>query len=800
MRHIRHLSISTTLRLLLGAMLVVLVAALAVPMWSTIQERTAATNVVALARAGQSVFAALQPLRLERGTVRIRLQQTDPTDPQMLAAIAAQRARSVPAVEAALRDCEVARCLEDDPHLEAFRQSYAKTLTARRDFDPALQQKLTDRPVEAAAAWDKTLTDTADRLERLSTTLTQRMRLVDAPIAELMSFKQLGWMIYDPASLERTFYTGAISAKSIPADTLTRLTGLRARVISIWPELRSMAERPDAPALVVGAVRSAGELYFDKVETARASVHAALVSGQPSPMTVPEWLRVSSAGIDSLIAIPNAALAEAGSYADRRVEAATQRLWRQFALLGFGLALGFGGLVLVQRLIGNPIRSICATMRQLADGDTRIAIPAQDRHDEIGEMAATLVVFRDSMVRTAQLTVEQDTGRRHAAEATHAALIAMADTIESELAAALEKVGSRSAGMAKTAVEMTASAGRTGASAQGAATAADVALRNAETVSSAAEQLAASIREIGSRVDQSTAVVGRAVAAGGEARRTMETLHDNVARIGAVAEMIGEIAARTNLLALNATIEAARAGDAGKGFAVVASEVKQLATQTARSTQDITRHIAEVKTATGTSVAAVGRIEQTIEEINAIAGSIAAAVEQQGAATAEIARNVSQTAAAANEMTSRINEVSGEATRTAQHVIQVRDELTVLNADVSELKHSVTRVVRTSTADVDRRQSARVVTDLGCRVLVANLGLRTAQLIDISESGAAIAGGPQLPIGTRGTLEVDRIAMQLPFSVRATGDGAMHVFFELDAAGTANFGALLRQIGIRQAA
>ena len=94
--------------------------------------------------------------------------------------------------------------------------------------------------------------------------------------------------------------------------------------------------------------------------------------------------------------------------------------------------------------------------------------------------------------------------------------------------------------------------------------------------------------------------------------------------------MIGEIAARTNLLALNATIEAARAGEAGKGFAVVASEVKQLATQTARSTAEIARHIAQVRAATGASVDAVQRIETTIGEMNAIAGSIAAAVEQQG--------------------------------------------------------------------------------------------------------------------------------------------------------------------------
>src|SRR6185437_10103657 len=117
-------------------------------------------------------------------------------------------------------------------------------------------------------------------------------------------------------------------------------------------------------------------------------------------------------------------------------------------------------------------------------------------------------------------------------------------------------------------------------------------------------------------------------------------LNERVAEIGAVAEIIGEIAAKTNLLALNATIEAARAGDAGKGFAVVASEVKSLAMQTARSTEEIARHIGQVRSATGASVAAVARIAQTITEISTIAGSIAAAVKQQDAATAEIARNV----------------------------------------------------------------------------------------------------------------------------------------------------------------
>ena len=155
----------------------------------------------------------------------------------------------------------------------------------------------------------------------------------------------------------------------------------------------------------------------------------------------------------------------------------------------------------------------------------------------------------------------------------------------------------------------------------------------------------ASIREIGFEVAQSSAIVARAVNAGTETRATIEALtNEQVGRIGAVADMIGEIAAKTNLLALNAAIEAARAGEAGEGFAVVASEVKALAAPDCalydKRSRSTSRRFA---VPLGCRSEAVARIEKTIGEIDGIAGSIAAAVEEQGAATAEIARNVAET-------------------------------------------------------------------------------------------------------------------------------------------------------------
>jgi methyl-accepting chemotaxis protein len=475
---------------------------------------------------------------------------------------------------------------------------------------------------------------------------------------------------------------------------------------------------------------------------------------------------------------------------------------RQLGLLTSVGALGIGVALalLIGRGIATPIRKLTDVMRELASGALEVVIPHGDRRDELGEMARAVGVFKDHMCKEAALTQQQGDERRQADADKRAAMIKMAETIESETRIAIEQIGQRTSTMSGTADEMRASAERTDVSARSAGSAAGQALANAQTVASAADQLAASIREIGTQVEHSNNVVERAVDAGRETRATMETLNEKVGRIGAVADMIGDIAAKTNLLALNATIEAARAGDAGKGFAVVASEVKQLANQTAHSTEEIARHISEVRTATGASVAAVGRIEQTIAEMNAIAGSIAAAVEQQGAATAEIARNVAETATAANNMTSRIAEVSAEADQTGRHATDVHDNITSLATAVDDLRHSVIRVVRNSSAEVDRRKLPRYQLDLPCRIDLAGKPTQSARVVDISEGGASIGEGPAMQAGEQGTLRVDGIDLSLPFGVRAGEAGGLHVAFALDEAKVASLRGMIERLARRIAA
>ena len=351
-----------------------------------------------------------------------------------------------------------------------------------------------------------------------------------------------------------------------------------------------------------------------------------------------------------------------------------QHIWIGIAGFVLLMILCAGGLWIAVRRVTSPLLDLAKAMNELAQGNRDIEIGFVDRADEVGAMAKSVEVFRLNASDRDRLEAET---KRAAAERQNRDR-ALAENFEAMVKRVVEAVLASSATLHSSVNSMTETADATSHQTNTVAEATKNALRNVQAVATAVEELSATGAEISGKVADSIQIAERAVAEADRTNVTVRGLADAADKIGKVIDMINDIAGQTNLLALNATIEAARAGDAGKGFAVVASEVKNLASQTAKATDEIGAQIAGMQQVTKEAAGAIGSISGIIGEINAIAAVMAESIRQQDDATREIALNIQRTSTGASEVLSTIGNVAeavAETGRVAKGVLGYSGEL-----------------------------------------------------------------------------------------------------------------------------
>ncbi|MBI5098688.1 MAG: methyl-accepting chemotaxis protein [Nitrospirae bacterium] len=317
--------------------------------------------------------------------------------------------------------------------------------------------------------------------------------------------------------------------------------------------------------------------------------------------------------------------------------------------------------ILINKIV-NPLNEGISITNKLADGEINIEIE-EGANDELGRLQAALKELSVNLSRIVGQIKDVSSTVASSSEEVSATTAQITTGIDDQ-AKQIEQSAAAITEVSQSIVEV----------ARNAANASDAAKESVNIAGegkTVVEKTVTSMLNIAENVEKSSQTIGE--------------LGESSKQIGAIINVINDIAGQTNLLALNAAIEAARAGEQGRGFAVVADEVRKLAEKTAKATDEITEMIKKIQRETEMSVKGMMQNKEEAEEGVTMANQAKESLDKIVRASETCLEMVHSIAAATEEQSSAIEEVSSTMENVANVFGSSRDSVTQINTSTNEL-------------------------------------------------------------------------------------------------------------------
>jgi len=665
--------------------------------FNSLDRKAEAEKAVEINQVSDNLLSAAHYFSMERGVMNTALGYDSPGSSEMKNKIASSRKNGEQAYGEVITYLNNSENFEGKEELtKELKAAFNKYKETRTVADQSFAQNADERARRSDRKFFKAVSDLVEVLTKLRLDLEFEAGTSNAQIVAYQQLKH-ALSVMTEFSDQEWATIGSFMAKEQPISELVMqiLSQKTGQIDASWNLVQAAVSSSNVDPELKELTKIVSENFYDEYQITREDVYAAAQAEEAYPLTTTEWITQSNAATQTILNLSEAAGRLTQEVAEESVSSANGDLFFQTAILIFTLAIAVSaGWMVAARIVG-PLSNLGDVMSIIANGDLNAEVKGTSRRDEVGKMAKALQVFKDAAIEKIRLEEEQRKAedemrvqkeaeaeaKRQAEEQQRlreeqqadearsqrrAEMLELADSFEASVMEIVNSVSTASGEMEVAAQSMSAVADETNRQSTTVTAASEQASANIQMVASAAEELSASVKEISGQVAQSSTYSRNAVNETERATEEIQGLVSAAQKIGDVINLINDIANQTNLLALNATIEAARAGEAGKGFAVVASEVKNLASQTATATEEITSQVSGMQSATEQAVSAIAGIQNVIKQIDETSVTIASAVEEQDASTHEIARNVSEVSAGTQEVTSNIHVMNDGAKSTGE--------------------------------------------------------------------------------------------------------------------------------------